>query len=464
MTPMTPRAAAGRSARAGIRIVLLILLLVYAAHEAREDFPYQYAFDLYHPWGIAAARENAAAPANPYRETAAFGAFAGDAAERSPSRALRAAGRFWQGRNAGTRFEPTGTPLYYAALSSLPADFDRAHAAMTLLQFASLAFAVAILGRLRRWPWLACFCVAALAASLFNPFTQDVKFANAAALQTACVAGLVALAARGRRAADTIADRLYLALLAVLVLFKPNTGLIALALAAHYGFARGPRRFAEGCALAGVAALTGVALSAWYFHEPAIWLDWYRYVRGANGGTLLYPAADGNLSLVKMLSERGAGHGVGLYAAMTAAAFGLLVATALTAMGKAPARLIPGARAALADPWLVASAGVLATFVVAPLVWPHYWVLLAVPMLRFVAWEGRWDGSTTLTLVAFVALSRWPLQWLVEHAPAAIYVFMLFSWMPLLPALGLQLARTSARATGPVVDSTALGAAEGRAR
>jgi len=74
-------------------------------------------------------------------------------------------------------------------------------------------------------------------------------------------------------------------------------------------------------------------------------------------------------------------------------------------------------------------------------VWPHYWVLLVVPLMRFAGWQGRWDASSVLSILALAALSRWPLQWLVENAPAAIYVFMLFSWMPLLPALAMQLAR-----------------------
>jgi len=413
----------------------------FSLHEAREDFPYQYAFDLYHPWAIALARGEAQAPANPYTQTPAYGAFAGGVAERSTSRSLQAAGRFWQGRNAQTRFEPTGTPLYYAALSLLPSDFDRAHEVMALLQFAALAAAVVILGRLRRWSWLACLCAAAFAWAAFNPFTQDVKFANAASLQTACVAALVAAAARRAWATSRLADLVYLAALALLALFKPNTGLIAACLAMHYAYARGPWAFLRGAAIAIATSAMAVALSSWVFHDAVIWLDWYRYVNGANGGTLLYPAADGNLSLVKMLSERAPLHGVTFYSAMAAAVFALIMYIGLTAMGRESSRLRPGIHALLDDPWLLASAGVLATFLVAPLVWPHYWVLLVVPLMRFAGWQGRWDASSVLSILALAALSRWPLQWLVENAPAAIYVFMLFSWMPLLPALAMQLAR-----------------------
>lgn len=421
--------------------MVLLALAGFSLHEAREDFPYQYAFDLYHPWAIAVARGSAGAPANPYTQTPAYGAFAGGLAEHSSSRSLQAAGRFWQGRNAGTRFEPTGTPLYYAALSLLPRDYDLAHELMALLQFAALAAAIVILGRLRRWSWLACLSAAALAWAAFNPFTQDVKFANAASLQTACVAALIAIAARRTWERNAFADAGYLAALVLLVLFKPNTGLIAACLAAHYGYARGAIRFARGALIAAVCSAIAVALASWVFHDARIWLDWYRYVNGANGGTLLYPAADGNLSLVKMLSERAPLHGVGFYSAMAGAVFLLLAFAGLTVMGREKERLACGVRALLSDPWLLASAGVLATFLVAPLVWPHYWVLLVVPLMRFIAWEGRWDASAVLSVLALVALSRWPLQVLLDTAPAAIYIFMLFSWMPLLPALGLQLAR-----------------------
>ena len=438
---MTPRSAAARSARRGAWIALLLLLLGFALHQAREDFPYQYAFDLYHPWAISLAHDSALAPANPYTETQAFGAFAGEAAQRSPSRSLQAAGRFWEGRNAAMRFEPTGTPLYYATLALLPAGYDAAHLAMALLQFAALAAAVLVLGRLRGWPWIACLCAAAIAWIAFNPFTQDVKFANAASLQTACVAALVAIAARRRFDASRAADRLYLAALALVVLFKPNTALIAASLAAHYAWMCGPRRFAQGAAIAAGVSIAAIAASSAYFRDAAIWIDWYRYVSGTTGGTLLYPAADGNLSLVKMLSERGAAHGVAFYSAIAALAFALLAYAGATRLGREPARAAAVLRAVLADPWLLAAAAVLATFLVAPLVWPHYWVLLAIPILRFFLWQGRWDASTAWTAIALVALSRWPLQALVEAAPAAIYGFMLFSWMPLLVALGLQLAR-----------------------
>jgi Glycosyltransferase family 87 len=445
---MTPRLEAARSARTGVWIVLLVLMLGYALHEAHGDFPYQYAFDLYHPWGIARAAEAPGAPSNPYRQTAELGAFAHAAAESSDSVALRAASGFWHARNPAVGFEPTGTPLYYATLSLLPAGFDVAHLLMTVLQFASLGAAIVILARLRNWRWLPTLCLAALALCTFNPFTQDVKFANAASVQTACIAALVMLAQRGRLEASALGDRGFLAALALLVLFKPNTALIAAALAASYHVTRGTRRFMQGALVASVTALLAVALSCWRFHDPSIWLDWFRYTQGANGGTLLYTAADGNLSLVKMLSERGSSYGVAGYSMLAALVFALLAAAGITQMGRAPQRLIPGLRAVVGDAWLVASAGVLGTLLVSPLVWPHYYVLLVVPMLRFIAWDGRWDASTALTVVAWLALSRLPLQLLLHVAPAAIYIFMVFSWMPLLAALFIQMAR-AARASMP---------------
>jgi hypothetical protein len=446
---MTPRfESAGRARTAGW-IALLALLLVYGVHQARGDFPYQYAFDLYHPWAIARAADTPGAPSNPYTQTAAYGELAAQTAAGSASTALHAAARFWEGRNSATRFEPTGTPLYYAALAFLPRDYDSAHQLMALVQFACLGAAIVMLGRLRGWGWWPTLCAAALAWCTFNPFTQDVKFANAASIQAACIAGLIVLASRGWLERNRLIDRAYLAALVLLVLFKPNTVLIAAALAAHYHFTRGTRRLAESAVIAALIAFAAAALSSWRFHDAGVWIDWYRYTQGMNGGTLLYPAADGNLSLVKMLSERAGSRGFAVYSAIAALLFVAALALALTARGRAPQRLLPGARAVVADPWLMASAAVLATFLVSPLVWPHYWVLLVIPMLRFVAWEGRWDASTTWTVVAYVALSRAPLQVLLDVAPPAIYSFMLFSWMPLLAALVIQVARTASASRSP---------------
>jgi len=181
-----------------------------------------------------------------------------------------------------------------------------------------------------------------------------------------------------------------------------------------------------------------------------------------NGGTLLYPAADGNLSLVKMLSEQGAAHGIALRSAIAALIFAAAVGLALTSRGRSPERLLPAARALLVEPWLMASVAVLATFLVSPLVWPHYWVLLVIPMMRFVAWEGRWDASTAWTVVAYAALSRAPLQLLLEVARPAIYSFMLFSWMPLLPALLIQVARSGSAGMPRQAEAPAALAGEGR--
>jgi hypothetical protein len=440
---MTPRPDAARALRAGGWLVLLVLLLVYGVNQARGDFPYQYAYDLYHPWAIASAAGTPGAPANPYTQTAAFGEFAAATARDSASSALRATARFWEQRNAAMRFEPTGTPLYYAALSFLPRDYDAAHRLAALLQFACLVAAVAMLGRLRGWRWLPALCAAAFVAATFNPFTQDVKVANAASIQAACLAGLIVIASNGRLDRSRILDRAWLAALALLVLFKPNTALIAAALAAHYHYTRGTRRFVVAASIAAVVALAAVALSSWRFHDAHAWSDWFRYTQGMNGGTLLYPTTDGNMSLVKMLSERGA-WGVAVYSVLAALAFMAAVALALTARGRDPGRLAHGARAMLAQPWLMASAGVLATFLVSPLVWPHYWVLLVIPLLRFTAWEGRWDASTAWSVIAYVALSRLWLAFMLDVAAPAVGSFLFFSWMPLLPAFLIQAARTAA--------------------
>jgi len=430
------KAAAGWAA-------LLAALLAYAIFNARADYAYQYAFDLYHPWGIRAAREAAGHAVNPYVDTARVGAYVGDIAQSSPSRALRAAGGFWQQRNEATRFEPTGTPLYYALFAFLPQDYDAAHALLATLQFLAVGAGVYLLGRTRGWSRGASLCMAAAVWATFNPFTQDVKFGNVNSIQFLAVAAFIAVAQRAPWSRSWL-DRAYLPALALFVLAKPNTGLIALALAAHYLQARGVRRFATGAWISLVVMAAGIAAGAAWLGGLDAWGDWYRYTQGMNGGTLLYTAREGNLSIVKMLSETGGATSVGGYALAAAIVLAAAVLLALSARGREPARLAPGLRALLADPWLAASIAVLATFAVSPLMWPHYWVMALVPFMRLFLWRGRWDATTLAAALAYALLSRPVLGALYDPARgAAIYTFMMFSWTPLVVALLLECAAVS---------------------
>jgi hypothetical protein len=428
-------------ARAG-GLLLLVVLAAYALFNAREDYAYQYAFDLYHPWGIRAAREAGDGRVNPYTDTARVGALVAERAEASSSLALHRAAVFWKIRNAQMRFEPTGTPFLYALFAFLPHDYDAAHLLFVVLQFAAVAAGVYLLGRQRGGRPLACLCLAAFVWATFNPFTQDVKFGNVNSMQFLAVAAFIA-AAHGRAFDRSRAlDMLYLPALVLFALAKPNTGLIVLALAAHYALSAGGQRLVRAAILSLVALVAGVLVGIGYLGDTHAWIDWYRYTQGMNGGTLLYTAREGNLSIVKMLSETGqAKLGVAGYSAAVALVLAAAMLLALSERGRAPRKILPGIVAVLEDPWLAASIAVLATFAVSPLMWPHYWVLALVPLMRFFRWHGRWDVASGCAVLAYALLSRPVLGAIYDPArAAAIYTFMMFSWTPLLVALIAELA------------------------
>ena len=62
-----------------------------------------------------------------------------------------------------------------------------------------------------------------------------------------------------------------------------------------------------------------------------------------------------------------------------------------------------------------------ATFAVTPLLWPHYFVLALVPLLRFVRWRGRWDAAGAWALFAYVLMSRPLVEFMYEHARAGLF-------------------------------------------
>jgi hypothetical protein len=418
--------------------------MAYAVWAMREDFAYQYAFDLYHPWGIREARAGMAPPVNPYADTPRVGRYVFDRAGESTSLRLQAASGFWKVRNPGVRFEPTGTPLFYTLLALLPHDYDVAHATMTVVLFAALAGGICLLGRLRGWRVLPCLCLAAFAWSTFNPFTEDVRFANVSSLQFLGLAAFIVAAQS--RAFDRwrALDLAYLPLLALFVLVKPNTGLVSLVLAAHYAMGAGLRRTAIGAALSVAALAAGVLGAIAYFGEPRIWLDWYEYIHGRNGGTLLYSVSVGNFSLVKMLDGLNpSGIGITGFSALVGALLVALTLVVVSRRGRDPARIGPALRPLLSDPWLAASAAILFTFAVSPLVWPHYWVLLLVPMLRLFRWHGRWDRASACIVVSYLMMSPLLETMRGPEGMPLVFTVMLFSWMPLIPALLSELASGS---------------------
>jgi hypothetical protein len=421
----------------GAWVALAVLLLAYLAATASRNFPNQIASDLYHPWGIAAAQHAVPPPpGNPYADTAAYGAILERIAAAGDSMKAKLCAHFWQGRSPVERIQPTGTPFFYAALGYLPRDFDRAHLLHAVLQFLCVGTSVFLLARLRGVGRPPALCLAAFVLATYNAFVQEVKTGNVSSLQLLVLVGLLQAAVTRRYLRRPALEYGLMAALGAFVTFKPNTAFIVAAFLAHYAMVKGPRGFARGAAVAALTGLVCMALGAAYFASAGVWLDWYRYTQGLNGGTLLYNLDAGNQSLAMLMAERSGAYSAFGNGVILAAAFVTALVASMTQLGRRPELLRPLASKLLADPWFASSFGVLLTYVASPLVWPQYFLFALIPIAMLVRAHGRWDLITACALASYFALFIPLLEALLGmRLVGVVHLLLFFNWLPLAVAL-----------------------------
>ncbi len=406
----------------------------YFLFSGARDFPHEIPVDLYYPWGLPIAQRNHVSNANPYSDPAPYGEFLSRYSKESGSRTLRYVGDLWEARSAA-KIEPIGTPLFYAAYAAFPEDFDQARGLFKVLQYAALMAAIYLLTRLRGMGPASALCLGGFVGLTFSPFVQDVRVGNVNTLQLFVLCAMTWIAAKRLYDRYPLLDHAYLAALAAFVMLKPNTLVIALGLALHYGLARGHRRFVRGSIIALVVAALCLAYTAWHFGDPNVWLDWIRYIRGAHGGMLVYPSSQGNVSLPLMFAEKFTGPGVAGFTLIIAAALLVAGVIAMTRWGKRGDLLVPTARALLDDPGFVLSAGILATLATAPLVWQHYLLFAIAPIIWFFRFDGRWGLATWCSLLAYIGFFK-PMRYVLDNETyEMLYPFLILSWVPLLVAM-----------------------------
>jgi len=407
---------------------MLLVVLVLASIEAMSAIPRVFAMDFYHPWGMLVTRS--ALHSNPYARVDDHSAYLNRVVESSSSPLLRRANA------ARRRIEPTGTPFFYAAFAFLPADFDVALAIFLTGQYAALLLATAMLAKAagsRGWIGLGWGVVAAVA---YSPFVNDVQSGNVNAYQLLGVATFAYVsAARDRVPAWIFRDGLP-ALLAALLMFKPNTFWILVFLAAHFALANPPGTLRRACVVGSLTALACAIAGSLYFDGPRAWIDWARYVQGMNGGRLLYRMAEGNHSIVMFLSEAWRMSVMDAEVLMTA----LVVAVfALAAMRGGVRAAALRARQALADPLFAASCGVVFMLATSPLVWLHYNTFVLVPLAWLLAGRAGRTGRA-LAAIACVMLAKPVIDWIFPEHGAVAYMMMLFAWVPVAAALHVAMA------------------------
>ncbi len=412
---------------AGVLVAAILAAALFA--KALDAFPYQLGIDFYQFWGVPTAHRSLVS-ASPYVDPFGYARALNAIADASDNAKLKHA------NSLRRNLETMATPFFYASFAFAPEDYELAQILHTSLLYLALGLGVFLLARLRGlapWPslWLAL-----LVGLTFNPFVQDVKYGNVSSLQFLYVAVMLYIAVKGLYSRSAVIEALYLGSLAAFVIFKPNTLWIALALAMHYGITRGTRRFALGAGAALGVGLVAFAIGAWFFHDAHVWIDWFRFTQGMNGGSLVRTLEQGNLSPAMLLAQRSMHYGLLQYALMIAAWLALAFVLAMTSMGRRSDLLVPTARECLSDPWLALSIGILFTFATSPLVWAYYHVFALIPMFGLFRPGRRAKLRIGCVVVSYVAMMNPLLELLGSSGHAAAIPFvMLWSWIPLLVAV-----------------------------
>ena len=411
-----------------VALAAALACIAALAASALALFPRQIGVDFYQFWGVPLVKAATGTPHSPYVDPAGYAQALNEMVDAQGSPKLRAVNLLRR------NLEPMGTPFLYAAFAFFPPDYVLAQSLFAIVQYLATALAVFLLARLRGVATIPAIALAALAELTFNPFMQDVKVGNVNSLQLLYMAVLLYFASRRGDSGRALADGVLIGSLAVFVIFKPNTLWIAAAMALHYGITAGHRRFWTGVGVGGVLALAALAIGAWYFGSPRVWLEWLQLARALDGSGLPLTLQHGNLSLAMLLSQGSPAYGSLAFGGLIAAMLFLALFMALSANGRRPDLVVPAARAALSDPWFALSAGVLFTFATFPLVWPHYHLFALVPIFWMFRRRGPWDAATWGTVICYVGWSRPVLETLAEAGyRETSLALVVFSWIALLP-------------------------------
>ena len=263
------------------------------------------------------------------------------------------------------------------------------------------AGALLVLGTLYRFPAAATWLVVVLCTIGFQPLRSDVRATNVNQIQLAWLAAFLWLQGRGTPRSQWLAG----ASLGLLTAFKPNTAVIVFLLCIAWLL---ERRFEElkrqisGMVVGG--ALAGV-IGSLYFGSLESWHHWLRKISQIPSEILRLDF--GNFGLIRLVQET---QGISLALPMTM----VLVLIALAVLWVSRGEMASADRETL---WLrdalVVGLGTLITFLMAPLVWQHYLVLVIPGILAL--WCPRLHGvgkrpqmRTLLSILGWAAVAITP--------------------------------------------------------
>ena len=431
---------------AAVVALLLTLLAMFSLADwltlARHD-----GVDFCQFWSVTKAREASGGQlGSPYRNSDAYlqqidqTQFAGG--DQALHRAI----------HSRPMLDLTGSPLLYTAFEPLPGRYSESLRWFRCAQVAAFLLAV---GLLLRWAAFApktsgtWFALALLLA--YDPLIFDLQVGNVNSFQLLglAVAVLLVSGLRGsQNLRETLLAAAVAALLAVLLLLKPNLGaaLMMLGLSTLLRTSMAGRLAAIAAAVAAAAA--GIAVAAEAFDSWTVWADWWE-LTFRSVGRLSYPLDSGNQSVSLYLAHE---FGETTEDSMRALAAAWIISLAAAFAGplrstQHPAQL--GCQclgALLRDPGCAVGIGVLTMFALSPLSWPHYYVLGLLPVFWLLRDEPAWSAQRVMAWCGLLLMAGLPRRVYTisgGFSDDLMFALRVLAWTPLWLGVLLKLGRNS---------------------
>lgn len=354
--------------------------------------------DFYHSWVVAkvAGRDDVASVYDQEARSRLGAEFVQRSFTDEDSERRRVAAAPW------SVLTPTATPLLYVAHRPFAGgSYEQGYLTFQLVSLAGMTAGLVVLGRLLGHRPALALLVLALVTLSFQPLKADVRVGNVNQLQLGVIAGYLWLSARADSSRAQVAAG---AVLALLVLFKPNLLAAVPLLLATWALRRRHRKLLWQATGLAAGVLVALALTTLTFRTPAAWAEWLAYLSSFPPEAI--PLRYGNIGLARLARER-----LDVDASLPLAAAGMACALWCLWLGRGRAVASEPRTDAIEEDATALAAGCLVFLLSAPMVWLHY-LLLAVPAAIVLL---RGDGRATaswprgLAVAALLAIAVDPV-------------------------------------------------------
>jgi len=282
------------------------------------------------------------------------------------------------------RVDATASPLLYAAVGGLSSgDYLTDQKRFLFVSMACMILSVLILAKMLRFAALEIILLLLFLFWNFEPLLSDMRVGNVNELQLFAIVLFIFLSARSRPLSAGL-------VLGLTTAFKPTTAMV-LVLVVVAGLAdRGYAKLAK--TLAGAAAGIGlsVSLSAVYFGDRGMWLDFLHSLPKTLNGTA-YSLESGNFSLAALVFGATSRRAVIIPAALLALFCWILASSGRSS--DSPAGNAARAELDLQTAFCIGGCGCAIMLLSSPLVWLQYYLLL-LPLLLYVISADRAEGGS----------------------------------------------------------------------